>query len=430
MATENNNLALSGDWTCACHLTRGGQGSLVLIRQQRGSIDTYTLPSAEASGIEEPRRPQLVGVAGDGVLLLNPMDLGIAAHTALPLDAVPTYAYGDADTQTYWMVSDGDKDSGADPLNCDNGGSPVTVVDSAGRDAPVAALRRICAGRGHHVVAYTRPSAAWPQMPRRAYASNLLEGTITVIGNDPALPDIYLKVITTINLCDATHEDGLAERVPNNAFPHGMGYSPHTGKLYNLNNGYGTVAVIDPLKNTLEKTYKMPVSSNLLLSPDGRFLIGKGVDRKADPEHLIGRLTVMNAATGRSTTLDLKDVYPSVYRFDATGDKLYVTTAATGKGVQKQNAKLDTVLVFDTSSLPDIRLLGEIEVGKADCGRRPLAFYERDGATRLVFVPNPSDATLSIVDGATDRVIETVALAAEPADEVNFMYWRSGLHGA
>src|SRR3569623_1950350 len=154
--------------------------------------------------------------------------------------------------------------------------------------------RRLGPGRGQHGMAYTAPSATAPDVPRRAFASNLIEGSITVIGNDPADASTYLKIITTLNLCDPAREDGMRDRLPNNAFPHGMVYSAATGKIYNLNNGYGSVVVIDPRSNTIEASYKMQLSSNLQLRPNGRILNGKGVDRKPDPDHLHGHHTLMN----------------------------------------------------------------------------------------------------------------------------------------
>lgn len=427
MAANNSSHLIPGDWSCACHLTIGGNGSVVVIERRHGVTRTVPIPQSPASGLDEARRPALVGLDQHrSAILFDPVSKKISVQAELPMDALPAYAYIDASTQTYWMMNDGDKESGVDSISCNNQGAPVIVVDSTS-DTPATPPTVVCAGRGHHVTVFVHG----PKLQRRAYASNLIEGSITVIGNDPAAKDSYLNVLATINLCDPACEDGKRGLLPNKAFPHGMGYSSHTGKLYNLNNGYGTIAVIDPVDNVIERTYKMPLSSNLLLSPDGRFLIGKGVDRKADPNHLMGRISVMDAASGEMVaSLDLKDVYPSVYRFNTAGTKLYVTTAATGKGTQKENAKLNSVLIFDTSALPTIRLLKEVTVGTADCGRRPLAFYDAASATKLVFIPNPTDGTLSILDGETDTVLETVSLYSQPIDELNFMYWRSQLHGA
>ncbi len=419
-------------WSCVCHLSIEGNSSLVLIERHNGKTQTYRVPQAPASGLEEAKRPVLIGMHSDrSAILLDPVSKRISAQKDLPADAIAAYAYRDLTTQTYWMVSDGDKEKGIDPITCGGNGSPVTVIDSAGGDLPASPIKTICAGRGHHVVAFTGPTPQTPNTPRRAFLSNLMEGSITVVGYDPADAASYLKVISTLNLCDAAHEEGHKDRLPNNAFPHGMVYSNVTGKVYNLNNGYGTVAVIDPASNTIEKTATMKTSSNLLLSPNGRFLIGKGVDRKSDAEHIIGRLSVMDAASGDiATTVDLPDIYPSVYRFNSDGSKLYVTTAATGKGIQKENSKLDRLLVFDSSRLPKLTLMKEVKVGGADCGRRSIAFLHIEDEDGLVFVPNPSDGSVSVLDGTDDSVIETVALGTQPAEDFNFMYWRSAIHGA
>jgi YVTN family beta-propeller protein len=175
----------------------------------------------------------------------------------------------------------------------------------------------------------------------------------------------------------------------------------------------------------------MKTSSNLLLSPDGRFLIGKGADRKSHAEHVIGRLSVMDGVTNTlAKIVDLPDVYPSVYRFSADGQKLYVTTAATGKGKQKENLKLNSLLVFDSSALPELRLIKEVPVGLADCGRRPIAFITQGKDEGRIFVPNPSDGTLSILDSATDSVTETVKIGAANLTEVNFSFWKGLSYGA
>lgn len=421
------------NWSCVCHLSIEGDSSLVLIEHENGSTRTHTLPHAPASGLEEPKRPVLIGLhqPDRSAILLDPVSKRITAQASLPVDAIAAYAYRDPFTDTYWMVSDGDKEKGIDPVSCGENGSPVRVIDSAGTALPSSPIKTICAGRGHHVVTYVGPSPQAATLPRRAYLSNLMEGSITVVGNDPADAGTYLKILTTINLCEPSREEGHKDRLPNNAYPHGMVFSGVTGKLYNMNNGYGSVVVIDPASNRIEKTAPMKLSSNLLLSPNGRFLIGKGVDRKSDAEHIIGRLTVMNAAGGDIAGLvDLPDIYPSCYRFNSDGSKLYVTTAATGKGIQKENSKLDRLLIFDSSALPKLSLIKEVQVGTADCGRRSIAFLSSEGEDRLVFVPNPTDGSVSVLDGGNDTVIETVSLGTRPAEDFNFMYWRSGIHGA
>ncbi|HHM06306.1 MAG TPA: hypothetical protein ENJ19_11300 [Gammaproteobacteria bacterium] len=205
-----------------------------------------------------------------------------------------------------------------------------------------------------------------------------------------------------------------------------MVFSTVLGKIYNLNNGYRNVVTIDPLSATVERVAPMAVSSNLLLSPCGRYLIGKGVDRTRDADHVIGRISVMDAETGvMVSTMDFQDVYPSVYRFNADGSRLYVTTAATGKGTQRDNINLTDVLVFDAGQLPELCLTQRLAVGAADCGRRSLAFSPLAGR---VFVPNPSDGTLTILD-ANNELLETVRLSEAPAKEVNFSFWQTPMYG-
>ncbi len=419
------------DWSFACHLTYPEHGAVTVLRHTNGVTAVTALRELPASGLEIGRRPVFVGVTETvQALLMDPASKVITPSEGVPRDAFPAYAYVDQASDTYCMVFDGDKETGADPVQCDNNSAPVIFLGAdAARGAKVDKM--LCLGRGHHVVAYSAPSNAVPNTPRRAYVTNLLDGTLMVIGNDPADSASYLQVLDTLNLCEPEKEKQPDTDVPNNAFPHGMVYSPITGKLYNLNNGYGSVVIVDPLTNTIEGRHAMPMSSNLLLSPDGRYLIGKGVDRKSDPEHLIGRLTVMDAASGETVALvDLPDVYPSVYRFSPDGRKLYLTTAATGKGAQRDHANLNTLLVFDTTNLPAIRLIKEVTVGVADCGRRPIAFAARAQGAPWLFVPNPSDGTLSILDGNTDTVTETVAISNQAIAEVNFCYWGRPIFGA
>ena len=421
----------AGEWCFACHLSEGDTGSLVLIERQGGQTRVIPVESAPASGLDKAQRPELVGLAPDkSLLIMDALSKQITRQQRLPRDAAATYAYVDPGTANYWMVHDGDKNNGVDMVNCGDNGSPVIVVKGLGNTAPAEVLKTICLGRGHHVTVYTTPSPQALQVPRRTFASNLLDGTITVIGNDPADEDTYLELLATINLADPRHEDGTGEAEPNHAFPHGMAYSPLTGKVYNMNNGYGTVAVIDPISHAVETTVAMKVSSNLLLSPDGRFLIGKGADRKSDAEHVIGRLSIMDAVSNTlAGTLELPDIYPSVYRFSSDGRKLYVTTAATGKGAQKDNLNLDSLLVFDTSALPAIKLIKEVRVGRADCGRRPIAFLDQGKDGVWVFVPNTSDGTLSVVDGVSDTVTETVEIGKPNLVEVNFSFWTGLSYG-
>lgn len=420
----------SAHWSLVCHLAFKDHGQVSVVRPdgQDMHMRAVTVPPGKPSGADHP--PVFLGVTADNrVILLDPASKAIQTADTLPADAFPAYAYRAPDGQHLWFMNDGDKETGCDALNCGSEGSSVTVVRNTGDNAqPARFVKTLCVGRGHHVTTFTAPSADAPQVPHRAFVSNLMDGTISVIGNDPADTDSYLNVMATINLHDPERDKEANAGIPNNAFPHGKVYSPVTGKLYSLNNGYGTVNIIDPVENRIEQTIPMPVSSNLLLSPGGRFVIGKGADRKSDPDHVVGRLTVMDAVTKRiAGTLDLPDLYPSVYRFNADGTKLYVTSAATGKGTQRDNLKTRVLQIFDSIALPTLVLLKEIVVGQADCGRRPIAFAQ--DADR-VFVPNPTDGTITVLDAHSDGILDTITVAEEAIGELNFSFWDGTTSGA
>jgi len=408
----------------ACHHAYGDHGSVSVIQFGADKYDVKPLPLSESSGLSRERQPVYLHAGPDSCLCMDPIEQRTAFQPALPRDALAGYTYFDRQHHNAWVMSDGDKETGTDPLRCGDEGSAVTVVSMAG---PHEVLKTLCVGKGHHVTTFVYPSSQHPSMPYLAIVSNLQDGTLHVIDNDPG-SDRFLQIIDHINLADAGKEKDGRLGVPNNAFPHGMAYSPVTGKIYSLNNGYGTVNVIDPQTAAIVDSFTMPVSSNILLSPEGNYIIGKGADRKSDAEHVIGRLTLVDAKTLQTISLlDLPDIYPSTYKFNAEGNKLYVTTALTGKGAQKDHLKTDQLLVFD-AALPSLSLQNTISVGRAECSRRPLALYAEHGITRNIINPNPSDGTVSIIDSQSHRV-DTLQLAEAHSQEVTFSFWPDSFFG-
>ncbi|NOY63666.1 MAG: hypothetical protein GXP10_11065 [Gammaproteobacteria bacterium] len=415
----------AGTWSLVCYMGDGTTGSVSVVQSDNAEISVKTVPQGALSGKEGLYKPLFLGISNNSVVSMDPVSKQISNSAELAADAFAAYAYREPDSERIWFMNDGDKKTGNDEINCGDNGSTVTIISSAD---PAQVIKTICVGRGHHVT--TAPSASAPNVPLRAFVSNLKDGSISVVGNDPSDAATYLQVITTISLRDAARDPGDTE-IPNDAFPHGMEYSAATGKIYCLNNGYGTIAVIDPLSNTVEQSIEMEVSSNLLLSRDGKFVIGKGADRKADPEHVVGRLTVVDMVSGAiEKVIDIPDLYPSTYRFNADGSKLYVTSAATGKDVQRSNLKKASLFIYDASALPELALIKEVEVGTSDCGRRPIAFLEEQGQEPSVFVPNPTDGTLSIIDGSSDTVVHTIKIADQAASDFAFSFWGEGIYGA
>lgn len=360
------------------------------------------------------------------VVIFDAAKQHLSLEKELPKMAFPAYHYYDRVLQHVWMVNDGDEENGIDPF-CANGGASATVIDNSHPQQPKL-LKTICMGRGHHVMSFISCQDHTGNSIRRAFASNLQEGTISVIDNQPDSAQ-YLQIIQTINLLEIEHEKDPTTNIPNNAFPHGMVYSPVTRKLYNLNNGYGTIVVIDPLSMRIENRIPMKFSSNLLLSPEGKYLIGKGADRKSDAAHVIGYLSVVDVTTTKTSVVsELVDFYPSTYRFSSDGKKLYVTSASTGNDLQKAKLKTDAIYVYDATALPLLHLIQEITVGQAHCGRRPLAYVDEAKPTFIYFA-NPTEGTLSIVSSA-DQVVETVKIGAENAAEVTFSYWDGKFGGS
>lgn len=421
----------STTWSLVCHLDYSTHGCVSIIRHDGQSASVKRIERGSASGRDAARRPVFFGVGSDdAAIMMDAESKAIAKTGKLPEDAFVPYAYRDPDNARVWFMNDGDEETGCDALNCGDKGASVTIVDNSNKNV-ARLIKTLCVGRGHHVTVFTRPTDKMPGIPRRAFVSNLEDGTVSVVGNDDKDAKTFLKILDTISLCQPDKEEGGKMIVPNGAYPHGMEFSPLTGKIYNLNNGYGTISVIDPITNRIDAVIALKKSSNLLLSPCGRFLIGKGADRKLDPDHVIGTLSVVDLQKNAVvTTLDLPDVYPSVYRFSPDGSRLYVTTAATGKGAQHDNLKKDRVLVFDAAALPELKQLREIKIGRADCGRRPLAFTKLNGAKPYVFFPNPTDGTLSIVDGKNDSVITTVTIGEPNINELLFSFWQDGIYGA
>jgi len=410
------------DWTITCHMDYDDNGEVAIVHHKNGKTVVSRVTATTPKGGDYSRRPVFLGVnANDEVLIMDPKSKQIECSTSMVADSRYYYAYRDNESNRFWFTNDGDKD-GNDTLNCGTDGGTVTVA--AKNDNYGEVLQTLLIGRGHHVSTFCRPTANSPELPNHAFVSNLLDGTISVVGNDENDKDNFLKVITTINLFDRRFEKDGAADFPNNAFPHGMEFSPVTNRVYNLNNGYGTVAVINPVTHTVETTIAMKGSSNLLLSRCGNFLVGKGADRKANPDHVMGRLQVLDINQQEVVhSHDIQDFYPSVYRFNPAGDRLYVTAGATGKGAQADNLRTDIVQVYDSSKLPELELITEIKLEQCNSGRRPIAFLEQDGTAPLVFVPNPDQGSLAVIDSDSNEVIETISIGKANMKEFSFSFW-------
>ena len=407
MTSSNNNAA---DFSLAFFSGNRKTGSISVVERHDQHTQIRHIDVAPETGFDKPLKPIFTGLTREHeIVLLDPKTKAVTVEKSFPADAFPAHIYSDPKSDRDWLMNDGDKQTGNDQLNCGDRGSSVTVIEHSAR-SDARHLATICVGRGHHQADFSYPSASAPDVPSQAYISNLKDGTISVIGNDPNDPEHYLKLVATVNMYEAEKENGEQGGIPNNSFPHGLGYSPLTGKIYNLNNGYGNVAVIDPRTHVVEDRIAFKGHSNLFAIPGGHYLIGRGSDRKSDANHVIARLSVMDAVTRRPVDqLDLPDIYVSKYYFNCEGTKMYLTTSASGSPEQQANLKKDTLLVFDLATLPRLTLAKEIKLGSASGA---LAFLAEGGTTRLIASSNSEEGVLAVIDPETDEIIEKVAVTS------------------
>ena len=378
-------------------------GKIAVVEQQQGEVLVNMIATGPDTGLEKSHKPVMLGMTPEQqVVLMNPVNKEVKITAEFPADAFPAHIYSDPVSDCAWFMNDGDKATGNDTLNCGDQGSSVTVVDSP-NSAAARHLATICVGRGHHQAAFTFPSPEKPDTPRMAAISNLQDGTLSLIGNDPAKADTYLKVLFTVNLAEPDKEKGMAEAsVPNNAFPHGLVFSPLTGLLYNLNNGYGTVAVIDPVSGEILRRFDYKGHSNLFITPDGKYIFGRGADRKSDPDHVIAKLSVLDVAQEKIlNSMDLPDIYISKYFFNPEGSKLYLNTGSSGSDEQKANLITDELLAFDLGSLPVLNAPARIKLASSGT----LAFAEESGQTVLVFSSDSQGGALDVIDPHSDQTL-------------------------
>jgi len=401
-----SDAALGIDFTLGYYSSDRKTGKVCVVKRRNGEVTINCLGVEPESGLEKALKPIFVGLTEEHrFILLDPETKSIRIQANFPVDAFPAHIYSDPGANRDWFMNDGDKETGNDTVNCGEHGSSVTVIENTA-SASAKHLATICVGRGHHQASFAYPSEQTPNVPHTAYISNLKDGTVSAIGNDPENEETYLKVIATIDLCEPDKEKDGQTEAPCNAFPHGLVYSKVSGKLYNLNNGYGTIAVIDPLTNEIEERIEFKGHSNLFVTPCGRFIFGRGADRKSDPEHVVAKLTVMDTGTHMvMDTISLPDIYISKYYFNGDGSKLYLTTSSSGSPEQTANLKSDALLVFDLTALPKIKLAKELSLGTSSGS---LAFYAEDEGSELVFSSNSATGSLAIVDGESSELIESL----------------------
>lgn len=371
-------------------------GNINIVERKNG--DTKIHEISQANDKSENELPDiLLGVSETNqVVLLEPIGKEIKLSSEFPANAFAAHKYTDEKQNVDWYMNDGDKQTGNDTLNCGDSGSSVTVIKNAD-SSKAEFLKTICVGRGHHQANYSFPSDACPDTPNQTYISNLKDGTISVIANDPSNTQSYLNVIKTIDLCEPDKEDSIETTIPNNAFPHGLVFSPVSGKVYNLNNGYGTVTIINPKTHDIESRIEFKGHSNLFLSINGQYVIGRGADRKSNNEHVLAKLSVLDVTDNTVVdSIDIPDIYISKYFFNPEGTRLYLTTSSSGSDKQQENLKTDALLIFDMTSLPRLNMINEVRLG-ASAGTLDFV-TDNLGKTSLVFASLAASGKVAVMD--------------------------------
>jgi DNA-binding beta-propeller fold protein YncE len=431
-------------------------------------VQTLTLGVDPGDMVATTKNHIFVNVTGSNIVAkLDPVGDQVTWRANVASGLRPVHLYLDPEGTRVWALNDADATTGIDTLTteCKNksmasvtwiqnhgsGGDP----DGGGTPAPSGPIpsKIICVGKGHHKAAFSVPSPQHPNTPRRTFVSNIKDGTVSVIDNEPTSP-AYLTLIGTIDLCDGVKQTGGCDTdltTSNGSAPHGLAFSTGSGMIYNANVGYGTVTVIDAKfafdpgstagnAAAIVATIGVGFSNKIHASPDGRFVVVKGTDTKSDPDHVHGKIAVINVADNSFTQTSLPDLHPDNFEFTPNGKKLYVATATSlGKVTDpndatkqienpqhKANLKNDSLLVFDSSALPSLNLVKEIKVGEAHGGHRSLALQEHDGKAERLFVPGGcteemeqkgrckhEEGIVSVVDVHENRVEDTVVVGGE-----------------
>ena len=145
----------------------------------------------------------------------------------------------------------------------------------------------------------------------------------------------------------------------------GMAYSPDGSTLYAAVNGQNTVVAIDPATGTVKQTWDVGIAPRQLKFVGTKLYVSDEGGRKANP----GEPTIESYGT------------------QVPADP-FLGTSTTGV--------LSVIDTADTAA----------PVGQIKVGLHPTAMHVQDG---VLYVANTNDDTVSVVDTATDNVVQTIA---------------------
>jgi YVTN family beta-propeller protein len=207
---------------------------------------------------------------------------------------------------------------------------------------------------------------------------NKADSTLAFI--DPA----SLRVIAKIATGNAPHEVDVSGNI---ALVANYGTGPEPGS---------TVSIIDIAARKERKRLVLPVSR-----PHGTYAVGSHIYFTAEGSRVMARYDVP------SGTIDW------ISGSGANVTHMVVVTADEKK-IYTANIGSDSVSVFDLTTAPRAIGLKQIAVGKGPEG----IDLSPDG--RELWVSHRGDGALSIIDPATDKVIQTVTTGTKMANRVKF----------
>jgi hypothetical protein len=395
------------------------------------------------------------------VATIDPLTNALPVHEVnLTSGTRPVHLYRDTtDGEHIWSMNDGDNATGTatpgdDLINCNNparvggpvlGGS-VTLLHNShlgpGATPPFVIKTECLLADGHKVAAFSAPTTANPNTPKRVFISSTTAGEIAVIDNDPANVATYQKLIARIDLCTNAGEalnaqvpcdvnTNLADtpNTPNKSNPHGIRFSKLTGKVYSIQENYRTIVEIDPspavpgqwVTNTFDLSTTPYTSYGI--SPDGRFLLLRG-QTTAPQATKLGVIDLGNGGLLTNFTISaLDNTVPGSFKFSPDGKRFYILAGNSTLGTVKK----DRLFAFDSSTLipvapatePALTLPLNGEISLLQTGAHSMDVLAQgatgEGEAKYIVVSNTgTPGSVSIINAADNVIKQHVDVGPAP----------------
>jgi hypothetical protein len=384
------------------------------------------------------------------VATIDPLTNALPVHEVnLTSGTRPVHLYRDTtDGEHIWSMNDGDNATGTttpgdDLINCavQTGGS-VTILHNShlgpGATPPFVIKTECLLADGHKVAAFSAPTTANPNTPKRVFISSTTAGEIAVIDNDPANLATYQKLIARIDLCTNAGEALNAQvpcdvntnlvdtpNTPNKSNPHGIRFSKLTGKIYSIQENYRTIVEVDPA--TLAVTLVADLSTTNYtaygISPDGRFLLLRG-QTTAPQATKLGVIDLGNGGLLTSFTISaLDNTVPGSFKFSPDGKRFYILAGNSTLGTVKK----DRLFAFDSSTLipvtpatePALTLLPNGEIPLLQTGAHSMDVLAQGatgaGEAKYIVISNTgTPGSVSIINAADNLIKQNVDVGPAP----------------